>query len=87
MEHMARFNQLSHKEMGFIVYPLGKFVEWLGLVNRSAIPTDVTSNLVIAAMLFLWLVVGTAAGSMTLLIGFRRLKSGRMPRQASEHGL
>jgi len=52
--------------VGFVVYPLAKLVERLGLIDRPAIPTDVTSALVIVVMLVVWLVLGTTVG-ITLL--------------------
>jgi DNA-binding CsgD family transcriptional regulator len=54
--------------MGFVIYPLAKLAERLGLINRSAISTDVTSNLVILAMIVLWLVVGIVLGIIPLFV-------------------
>lgn len=58
--------------VGFVVYPLAKFVEWLGLINRSAISTDVTSTLVIVAMIIMWLIVGIVIGTVLLSVTIRR---------------
>jgi hypothetical protein len=54
--------------VGLVLYPLGKLAERLGLINRSAIPTEVTSALVIAAMLAMWLTVAVAIGYMLLFV-------------------
>jgi DNA-binding CsgD family transcriptional regulator len=58
--------------VGFVVYPLAKLAESIGLINRAAIPTNVTSTLVILLMLLAWLLVGTAVGIAGLFIGFKR---------------
>ncbi len=73
--------------VGFVVYPLAKLAEWLGLLNRSAVPTEVTSALVIVAMLVLWLLVGVAVGIMSLAITIKGPAQAEVRRHASEHGL
>jgi len=72
--------------VGFVVYPLGKFVEWLGLIDRSAISTDVASTLIIAAMLIMWLIAGIAAGIVALRITIKKPKTADLQRHGSEHG-
>ncbi len=73
--------------MGLVVYPLGKLAEGLGLINRSAISTDVTSALVIAGMIVLWLISGAAIGLILLFVTFKKPGQVKLPRPASEHGL
>jgi hypothetical protein len=70
-----------------VVYPLGKLAERLGLINRAAIPTDVTSTLVIVSMLALWLIVGTAVGILALHVRLSRTNPPALPLPASEHSL
>jgi len=55
-----------------LVYPLGKLIEWIGLVNRSAIPDDVASALLYIAMLVFWLIVGSAVGTTLLRVSFKK---------------
>ncbi|HEY3310271.1 MAG TPA: helix-turn-helix transcriptional regulator [Anaerolineales bacterium] len=61
--------------MGFVVLPIGKSIEWLGLINLSSMPREVASNLAIAAMLILWLLVGTTVGSLLLFITINKQAS------------
>ena len=70
-----------------VVYPLGKLAEALGLVNRSAIPTDVATTLVYAAMMAIWLIVGIALGTMLSLVTIKKSKQADFQRPAAEHGL
>jgi hypothetical protein len=70
-----------------IVLPLGKLAEWIGLVDRSTISSEVASTLVTSAMLVMWLIVGTAIGSMLLFVSIKKTKQVEIQRQASEHGL
>ncbi|HEY5140083.1 MAG TPA: hypothetical protein VIJ25_12315, partial [Methylococcales bacterium] len=61
--------------------------EWIGLVDRSTISSEVASTLVTSAMLVMWLIVGTAIGSMLSVVTIKRTKQVEIQRQASEHGL
>ncbi len=58
--------------MGFVVLPLGKLVEWIGLINRSAMTSDTATTLAVTAMLAIWLIVGTAIGAMLLYVTVKR---------------
>lgn len=57
---------------GFIVYPLGKLITWLGLIDRAAIPTDVTTIFMIVTMLAIWLVLGIIFGSILLSVTLKK---------------
>jgi DNA-binding CsgD family transcriptional regulator len=70
---------------GLVLYPLAKFAEWLGLIDRSAISTDVTSTLVIVAMIVMWLVVGAGIGIMLLSVTSKRPEQGISQTPAAEH--
>jgi DNA-binding CsgD family transcriptional regulator len=63
--------------IGLVVYPLAKLLEWLGLIDRSAISTSVTSAAVIVAMIIVWLVVGTAIGILLLSVTIKKSKQTR----------
>ncbi len=58
--------------MGFVVLPVAKFAEALGLIDRTTISSDVATTLAITAMLLLWLVVGTAIGTVLLFITIKK---------------
>lgn len=58
--------------MGFVVLPLGKFVEWLGLIDRSTMTSEVATMLAVTGMLAIWLIVGTAIGAMLLHVTIKR---------------
>ena len=70
-----------------IVLPLGKLAEWIGLIDRSTISSQVASTVVTIAMLVMWLIVGTAIGIMLLFVTIKKSKQVEIQRQASEHGL
>jgi len=55
-----------------VVYPLGKFAEWIGLIHRAAFSTELTSGLVIVATLVMWLLAGAVLGILLL-----SLRAGR----------
>lgn len=73
--------------MGFVVLPLGKFAEWLGLIDRSAMSNDMATILAIIAMIILWLVVGIAIGVILLFLTIKKPRQADTQRPASEHGL
>jgi DNA-binding CsgD family transcriptional regulator len=70
-----------------IVYPLAKLAERLGLLNRSAIPTDITSTFVIVVMLVIWLIVAIAIGLLLLRLTLKKTGSASLSLPASQHGL
>ncbi len=73
--------------VGFVVYPLAKLAEGLGLIDRAAISTEITSTLVIVAMIATWLIVGAAIGVALLLITTRRPGQAGVQRHVSENSL
>ena len=60
------------------VYPLGKLVESLGLINRASLPGELASNVVIAAMLAIWLLVGAGIGALLLRVTIGRSVSAEL---------
>ncbi len=58
--------------MGFIVLPLGKLVEWMGLINRSTMSSDVATTLATIAMLAIWMTVGIVIGIMILFLTIKK---------------
>jgi DNA-binding CsgD family transcriptional regulator len=70
--------------VALILVPLGKLAEWLGLVNRATLSTDVASTLVLIGMLGMWLLVGTAIGIGLLYIS---IKTPHVQMQATEHAV
>jgi DNA-binding CsgD family transcriptional regulator len=54
--------------MGFVVLPVGKFAERIGLMDPSTMSRDVATTLAGTAMLTLWLVLGITVGSMLLFV-------------------
>ncbi len=58
--------------MGFVVLPLGKLADWMGLINLSTLPSDAATTLATIAMLALWLVVGIAIGIVLLFVTIKK---------------
>jgi DNA-binding CsgD family transcriptional regulator len=58
--------------MGFVVLPLGKLAEWMGFINRSTMSSDVSTTLAITVMMAIWLIVGTAMGTMLLFLTIKK---------------
>ncbi len=73
--------------IGFVAYPLAKIGERLGLINRAAVSTNITSALVVVAMIGVWLLVGAAVGMLSLVIGIRKPQRPVLQRGVPEHGL
>lgn len=71
--------------MGFVVLPLAKLAEWLGLVNRAVISNEVATNIAIILGLVIWLVAGVLIGSALLFMLSH--KPGQKISQLSEQGL
>jgi DNA-binding CsgD family transcriptional regulator len=73
--------------MGIVVLPLGKLAEWMGLINRSTMSSDVATTLAILAMITLWLAVGVVIGIMLLFVTIKKpeQKVSQMP--VTEHRL
>jgi DNA-binding CsgD family transcriptional regulator len=58
--------------MGFVVLPLGKLAEWMGLINRSTISSEAATTLAVFAMLAIWLVFGTFLGIFFLFVTIKK---------------
>jgi len=72
--------------MGFVVLPIAKFAEWLGLINSAAIPRNVATTLAIIIMLGIWFVVGTVIGSLLLYVTVKGPAPKISPMPTLEHG-
>lgn len=44
--------------MMFVVLPIGKLAEWLGMIDPATMPNDVATNLTMIVMITIWLFVG-----------------------------
>jgi hypothetical protein len=55
-----------------IAAPLGKLVEWLGLINRATTPDRVASILVTTSMLEMWLIEESVIGTLLLYLTIRK---------------
>ena len=69
------------------VYPLGKLVEWLGLIDRATLPGELASNIVTAAMLGIWLIIGSAIGAILLFVTIGKPAQPELKSPASRHAL
>jgi len=58
--------------MGFVVYPIAKLLERIGLINAATMPRDTATALAIIAMLGLWLLVATGAGVLLNALSLRK---------------
>ena len=73
--------------MGFVVLPLGKLAEWMGLFDRAALSKDAATTLAIIAMITIWLFLGIAIGVMSLFVSIRKPGQSMLQTSASEHRL
>jgi len=73
--------------MGFVVLPLGKLVEWFGLINRSTMSGAVATTLAITAMITIWLVLGITLGIMLLYVTIKKPEQKVSRTPAPEHRL
>ena len=73
--------------IGFVAYPLAKIGERLGLINRAAVSTNITSALVIVAMIVVWLLIGAAVGMLSLMIGIRKPQRPVLQRGIPQQGV
>lgn len=73
--------------MGFVVLPVGKLAEWLGLIDPSTISREAATTLAITAMLLIWLALGATTGIMLLFVTIKKpaQKVSQMP--VPEHRL
>ncbi len=70
-----------------IILPLGKLVEWLGLVDRAAMPENVTTAIVYIGMMAMWLIVGIGVGTALLYVTLKKPGRGELERPATERGI
>lgn len=61
--------------MGFVVLPLGKFAEKVGIINAATMTSSTAETLAIIAFIGVWLISGTAIGILTSLISFNKTQS------------
>jgi DNA-binding CsgD family transcriptional regulator len=73
--------------MGFVVFPVGKFAEWIGLIDPSTMSRDVATTLAITAMITVWLVVGITIGIMFLFVTIQKPEQKVSQTPAPEHRL
>ena len=71
----------------FVIVPLGKLAEWIGLVDRTTISSATASTLLTSGILVMWLIVGDVFGIMLSVVTIKRTWQVEIQRQASEHGL
>ncbi len=58
--------------MGFVVVPVAKLLEQMGLFDASTMSRETGSMLAVIAMLLLWLVLGAAAAGLLSMLTLRR---------------
>ncbi|MDH7489936.1 MAG: hypothetical protein QHH80_10570 [Anaerolineae bacterium] len=73
--------------MKFVVLPIGKLAEWLGLMDPATMPNEVATNLAMIAMIAIWLVVGLFIGTMLLFLPFKKPEQASIQTQVSEQSL
>ena len=73
--------------MGFVVLPLGKLAEKMGLINAATMPRDTADTLAIIAFIGVWLISGTAIGILTTVISFNKTQSVKAPGRMTEQSL
>ena len=73
--------------MRFIVLPVGKLAEWIGLIDPSTMSSEVATTLAIITMTTLWLVVGITIGIMFLFVTIKKPEQKVSQTPAPEHPL
>jgi DNA-binding CsgD family transcriptional regulator len=73
--------------MMFVVLPIGKLAEALGLIDPATMPNDVATNLAMIAMIAIWLVIGLFIGTMLLFLTFKKPEQASIQAQVSEQSL
>jgi DNA-binding CsgD family transcriptional regulator len=71
--------------MGMVIYPLAKIAERLRILPAGVLPVEVSSVLVIVAMLVCWAIVGTGASLGLMRISLRKGQTVKMFGRATEH--
>ncbi len=73
--------------MRFVVLPIGKLAEALGIIDPTIMPNDMAANLTMIAMIAMWLVVGLFIGTMLLFLAFKDFQQSGMQAQISKQSL
>lgn len=73
--------------MGFVVLPVGKLLQWMGLIDPATMPHDVAQTLAITAMLTVWFFVGTTMGIMLLFVTIKKPEQKVFQTPVPEHRL
>jgi DNA-binding CsgD family transcriptional regulator len=73
--------------MGFVVLPLGKLAEGIGLINRSTMSSDVATTLAIIAMMAIWVIVGIGIGIILLSVSIKKPEQKVSQTPVAEHHL
>jgi DNA-binding CsgD family transcriptional regulator len=73
--------------MMFVVIPIGKLAEWLGMIDPVTMPNDVATKLGMTAMIAIWLVVGIFIGIILLFLAFKKPEQASGQAKISEQSL
>ncbi len=69
--------------MMFVVLPIGKLAEWLGMIDPATMPNDVATNLTMIAMITIWLFVGIFIGIILLFLTIKKPEQAKVQAQFS----
>ena len=73
--------------MGFVVLPLGKLAEKMGVINAATMPRSTAETLAIIAFIGVWLISGAAIGILATLIRFNKTQSVEASGSMTEQSL
>lgn len=73
--------------MFIVVLPVGKLVEWIGLIDPSTMSSDVATTLAMTAMTAIWLVVGATIGIVLLFVTIKKPEQTIVQTHVPEHCL
>lgn len=73
--------------MMYVVLPIGKLAEWLGLIDPSRMSNDVATKTGMIAMIAIWLLVGLTIGVVSLFLTINKPERGVVQSHLSEHSL
>ncbi|MFO3796341.1 MAG: helix-turn-helix domain-containing protein [Anaerolineales bacterium] len=73
--------------MMFVVLPIGKLAEWLGMIDPATMPNDVATNLTMIAMIAIWLFVGIFIGIVLLFLTFKKPEQANVQAQIPRQSL
>lgn len=71
--------------VGFVVYPIAKLAERIGIIDPSTMPRDVATTLATISFLASWLITGTAIGIALLFVVITRPRQTIVQPPAPEH--